>query len=695
MRNWDLSKLRNMGFVAHIDAGKTTVSEHVLFYSGETHKLGKVDTGNTKLDYDTFERTRGITIFDAATTCYWRDHQINIIDTPGHVDFTIEVERALRVLDGIVVIFSAVEGVEPQSETVWHQADRYNVPRITFINKLDRIGADPFRVIEQMKKRLAARPLILQLPVGLEENFMGVKDLVRRKVYTWDDDERESQYGWIYSVEDLDIESDEEVYRHYEEMVSVLSEYDEGIMEEFFENGFVDPDRLNRAIRKGTIEQAFVPVLMGAALKHKGIQPLMEAIVDYLPSPLDLPPVRGYNPKTGETEERRPDVNEPLTALVFKVQFDIKSNKELFYLRIYSGELKDKQKVLNPLTGRVERVQKVYRLHANKKEPLQVAYAGDIVGVTGLSSQVTTGHTLTDPEHPIVLEGITVPEPVVTIAVEPKSLKDQDRLMDSLSRVAREDPTIKYRVDEETGQTVVSGMGELHLEILVDRLKRDFRLDVRPSKPQVAYRETISNEAEAAVAVEEELGGMLHKGYVKLRIAPNPRGAGNRIIIPVEIRDVIDEERLGAVEIGIQEVLASGPLMGYPVTDVVAEVLEVGYGTDYTPAGTRIAAYRAARQAFDSAGPILLEPYVEVDVYVPAESVGSIISDLNIRSGELVSIENISESVQRVRFRAPLRKMFGYSNTVQALTQGHVSYQMRVAYFAPVPEEEVKALFLY
>ncbi len=695
MAAWNLKKLRNMGFVAHIDAGKTTVTEHVLFYSGKTHRLGKVDTGTTITDYNPFERERGITIFDAATTCYWRDHQINIIDTPGHVDFTIEVERALRVLDGIVVIFSAVEGVEPQSETVWHQADRYRVPRIAFINKLDRTGADLFRVVQQMKDRLGAKPLLLQLPVGMESEFAGVKDLVRRKVYIWPDDERESAYGLRYKVSELDIESDDEVYSYYEEMITVLSEIDESIMEEFFEKGFVEPEKLNKAIRRGTIDREFVPVLMGAALRHKGIQPLMEAIVDYLPSPLDLPPVRGINPKTGQEEERHPSVNEPFVGLVFKIQLEKQSNRELFYLRIYSGKIRHGQKLLDTVTGRVEAVRGIYRLHARKKDNMGEAYAGDIVGIAGLSKHVFTGHTLSDPEHPLILEGITVPEPVVSVAVEPRSLKDQDRLLDSLARLSREDPTLKHKVDDETGQTVVWGMGELHLEILVERLKREFNLEVRPSKPQVAYRETISSEAEEAVAVEEELGGTLHKGYVRLRVVPNERGGGNRILIPVEIRDALDEERLNAVEIGIKETLASGPIMGYPIVDVIVEVLEVGYGTDYTPAGTRMAAYRASRKAIEDAAPVLLEPYVEVDVYVPADAVGSIISDLNTRSGELVGIENISELVQRVRFRAPLRKMFGYSNRVQSLTQGHVSYQMRVAYFAPVPEEEVKALFLY
>ncbi|RKZ00656.1 MAG: elongation factor G, partial [Candidatus Hydrothermota bacterium] len=584
MSGFDLEKVRNIGFAAHIDAGKTTVTEHVLFYSGKTHKLGKVDAGNTETDYLILEKLRGITITAAAVTCYWRGHQINIIDTPGHVDFTIEVERSMRVLDGIVIIFSAVEGVEPQSESVWRQADRYNVARIAFINKLDRIGADPFRVLEQMKERFPIKPLVLELPVGLEADFKGVIDLVRRKVYTWADDEIESGFGKIYEIQDADMNSTE-VSEYYEEMVYTLSEIDESILDEYLDKGFVDEQKLIRAIRKGTISRRFVPVLMGAALRHKGIQPLMEAVVDYLPSPLDLPPVEGIDPRTGETVSRKPSKDEPFSALVFKIQID-KHAKMLYYLRIYSGKLRYGQKVLNVNRNRIERIQNIYRMHAQKKEQMGQAVAGDIVAVVGLKD-VLTGYTLADKDHPILFGGIEVPEPVVSIAVEPRNVRDQQELENKLHEIEREDPTIRVKTDEETGQLIVSGMGELHLEILIDRLKRDFNLDVRAGKPQVTYRETISTEVEFAQAVDFELGGTKHKGYVKLRVTPLDQGRGRQVIIPIEIREQLDEGKLQALKLGVEECLDYGPKMGYPVVDVRVEILEVGIGTEYTPLGTR------------------------------------------------------------------------------------------------------------
>ncbi len=692
MAAWKLEKLRNIGFVAHIDAGKTTVTEHFLFYSNRKHRLGSVDLGSSETDYSQIERERGITIIDAAVTCYWRDHQINIIDTPGHVDFTIEVERALRVLDGIVVIFSAVEGVEPQSETVWHQADRYNVPRIAFINKLDRIGSDYFRVVRQMKERLNANPLLLQLPIGVEDEFKGVKDLVRRKMYIWSDDESESVFGRIYQIEDLDLEADEEAAKAYEDMVTILSDYDESILDDFFENGFVDPAKLNTAIRKGTIERKFVPVLMGAALRHKGIQPLMEAVVDYLPSPIDLPPIEGINPRTGAVEKRHPSVNEPFTGLVFKIQLDDRGG-QLFFVRIYSGKLRHGQKILNAVTGKKERINNLYRLHAKKKEYLEEAYAGDIIGVAGLSSTVETGHTLSDIDHPIVLKGITVPEPVVSVAIEPRRISERDDLIKILNKLSLEDPSLKVKEDEDTGQIIVSGMGELYLEVLIERLRRGFNKEVRASKPQVTFRETITREAEGVGDVTKVIGGTTHKGFVKLKVYPNERGTGNKVVVPNEIETALGPDRYEALKLGIMEVFSGGPIMSYPVVDVVVEVLEAAYGTEITPIGTRMASYEAARNAFEKAEPVLLEPYVEVDVYVPPDAVGSIINDLENRNGKLESIENISERVQLVRFRAPLRKMFGYSSAVQSLTQGHVSYQMRVAFFAPVPADDVKEIF--
>ncbi len=681
MQEYDIKRVRNIGFAAHIDAGKTTVTERILYYSGRIHRMGNVDEGTATTDWMIQEKERGITIQSAATTCYWKEHRINIIDTPGHVDFTAEVERSLRVLDGLIVIFCGVSGVEPQSETVWHQADKYEVPRIAFINKLDRVGADPNRAIKMMENRLAVKPLKIQLPIGLENDFMGVIDLVNRKKLIWDQD-------WIgehYRVED--VAGDAEFEKAYEEMITKLADYDDEILELYMKNGYVEPERLKKTIRKVTIDRNLIPVLMGSALKNKGIQPLLDAIVDYLPSPVDIPPALGVNPKTGDIEERPPDANAPFSALVFKVQADVRIGT-LLYTRIYSGRIKVNQKIYNVTKDRMTRVTRIYLMHANKKEPKTEAVAGEIVAFVG-PKEATTGDTFADPEHPILFEGLEFPEPVVSLAIEPKTLKDLDKLEEALNLLLLEDPTFRIKKDEETGQMIIQGMGELHVEILIDRLKREYKVPVRVGKPQVAYRETITQEAEASAICDKELGGTKHKGAIKLRIYPRKQGTGLSIDVkkhelPEEIREALDE--------AIKEALSFGPLLGYPVIDVGVEVEDIYTGDDVTPLGTRIAVLNAMKEALRKGKPILLEPYVEVEILVPGEFVGNVVSDLGVRGGELLGIELHSANLQKVKSRVALRKMFGYATDLRSMTQGRGNFWMRLSHFAPVPQEEMESM---
>jgi translation elongation factor 2 (EF-2/EF-G) len=502
--NYDISKIRNIGFVAHIDAGKTTTTERVLFYTGRIHKIGEVDEGTATTDWMIQEKERGITITSAAVTTYYKGYRINIIDTPGHVDFTIEVERSLRVLDGLIVIFSAVEGVEPQSETVWHQADKYKVPRIAFINKLDRIGANPFRVIEQMKSRLTIKPILIQYPIGIENEFIGVIDLIEKKAYIWDIDE----IGQNYRIEDIDF--NQEQMKFYEDIIFNLSEIDEKIIEEYEKNLFVNPQIIKNALRKAVLELKFVPILLGAAFRNKGIQPLLDAIIDYLPSPIDLPPIEGIDPITNEKIIRYPSENEPFCGLVFKVQVDPESLQELFYTRIYSGAIKVNQKILNVNTNQEQRATRIYLMHSNRKNAINLARAGEIIAIVGLKNTLT-GHTLSDIQKPIKLEGLEYPEPVVSIAIEPKSSKDLERLEEVLKFLLDEDPSLRLKKDNETGQMILSGMGELHLEIIIDRINRNFGIPVRAGKPQVTYRETVLNEVEI-ISERKEIGGSKHFG---------------------------------------------------------------------------------------------------------------------------------------------------------------------------------------
>jgi elongation factor G len=673
--NYDISKIRNIGFAAHIDAGKTTTTERVLFYTGRIHKIGEVDEGTATTDWMIQEKERGITITSAAVTTYYKGYRINIIDTPGHVDFTIEVERSLRVLDGLIVIFSAVEGVEPQSETVWHQADKYKVPRIAFINKLDRIGANPFRVIEQMKNRLTIKPILIQYPIGIENEFIGVIDLIEKKAYIWDIDE----IGQNYRIED--IEFNKEQMKLYEDIIFNLSEIDERIIEEYEKNLFVNPQIIKNALRKAVLELKFVPVLLGAAFRNKGIQPLLDAIIDYLPSPIDLPPIEGIDPITNEKIIRYPSENEPFCGLVFKVQVDPESLQELFYTRIYSGAIKVNQKILNVNTNQEQRATRIYLMHSNRKNAINLARAGEIIAIVGLKNTLT-GHTLSDIQKPIKLEGLEYPDPVVSIAIEPKSSKDLERLEEVLKFLLDEDPSLRLKKDNETGQMILSGMGELHLEIIIDRINRNFGIPVRAGKPQVTYRETVLNEVEIISEEEKEIGGSRHFGKVKIRIIPKERGSGNSYKILVNLND----EFIKAIESGINEAFGYGPIAGYPVVDVEIIIEDVFLNQWTTSLGLRLAVLKGIKEGFKKANGILLEPVVEVEIITPPEFVGNITSDLSSRGAHLKSIEQYSEFLQKVIAIIPLRKIFGYATQLRSITQGRASFWMKISHFEPVEE---------
>ncbi len=675
---YEIEKIRNIGFAAHIDAGKTTTTERVLFYTGRIHKIGEVDEGTTTTDWMIQEKERGITITSAAVTTYWKGYRINIIDTPGHVDFTIEVERALRVLDGLIVIFSAVEGVEPQSETVWHQADKYRVPRLAFINKLDRIGANPFRVIEQMKNRLSTKPLIIQYPIGIENDFVGIVDLIEKKAYIWDLDE----VGQNYRIEDIDF-SDEKL-KLYEEIIFNLAEFDESILEAYEKQLFVNPSLIKSALRKAVLELKIVPVLLGSAFRNKGIQPLLDAILDYLPSPLDLVPVEGIDPITNEKIIRRNSEDEPFCGLVFKIQVDPESLQELFYTRIYSGVIKVNQKILNTNTNTEQRATRIYLMHSNKKNAINLARAGEIVALVGLKNTFT-GHTLSDINKPIKLEGLEYPEPVVSIAIEPKSSKDLEKLEEVLKLLLDEDPSLALKKDPETGQTILSGMGELHLEIVVDRINRDFKIPVRAGRPQVTFRETILNEVEIVSEEEREIGGTKHYGKVKIKVIPRERGKGNNYKINAELND----ELRNAIESGIMEAFGYGPIAGYPVVDVEIVVEGVFLSQWTTPLGLRLAVLKGIREAFKKANGVLLEPVVEVEIITPSEFVGNITSDLSSKGAQLKNIEQYTEFLQKIIAIVPLRKIFGYATQLRSLSQGRASFWMKLSHFGIVEESVI------
>ena len=671
-----LKNKRNIGIIAHIDAGKTTLTERILFYTGRTHRMGEVHNGEATMDWMPEEQERGITITSAVTTCHWRGLAINIIDTPGHVDFTIEVERSLRVLDGAIGVFCAVGGVEPQSETVWHQADRYRVPKIAFINKMDRIGADFDNVLTMIRERLGANPLVLQLPWGSESNFRGVIDLVRMRCFVWDED----SLGARMEETDIPGEMAEAAETARTTLLETVVETDDELMEAYLGDEEIPTDRILAGIRQATSNLRVVPVLCGAALRNRGVQPLLDAIVDYLPSPLDVPPVEGIDPETEERKRAEPKEKAPLAALVFKVMMD--QGRKLTYLRIYSGKMSVGSDVLSVRTNRKEKVARILKMHSNKRERVNEAVAGDIVGVVGLKS-ATTGDTITDLEHPLILESIEVYEPVINVAVEPKVSADLEKVTASLDKLTEEDPTFRYRVDEDTGQTIISGMGELHLDVLVHRLNREFSVDLNVGKPQVVYRETVTREAEAVGRFDRDLGGTPHFAEVTVKITPLPRGAGFQVANGID-PETLPEPLLKAALTALNEGASSGVLMGYPVLDVEARLTKARFkeGVSTEP-DFRVAASQALRVGLESGAPIMLEPMMKVEVIVPDEFTGEVIGDLNARQGKVESIDT-RKAVHIVSALVPLSEMFGYSTSIRSATQGRGTFSMQFSHFDAV-----------
>ncbi len=679
------SKIRNIGIVAHIDAGKTTTTERILYYTGLTYKIGEVHEGTATMDWMEQERERGITITSATTTCFWRDHRINIIDTPGHVDFTIEVERSLKVLDGAVVIFDSVGGVEPQSETVWHQADRYGVPRLCFINKMDRVGADFFRVVGQIRERLGANPVYIQIPWVEGDEFKAIIDLVEMKLVVWD----ETSLGMQYKFEEIPPQLAETAEKGREQLLEAVSDIDDTLMEKYLEGEEMSKEQIIGALREATIELKVVPVLCGAAFKNKGVQRLLDAIVDFLPSPLDLPPIKGVNPKSGEEELRHPSDEEPFSAIAFKIMTDPFVG-QLTYVRVYSGKLRGGSTVYNSTKGKREKIGRLLRMHANKREEISEVTAGDIAAAGGLKI-TTTGDTLCDDAHPIILESLQFPEPVISIAIEPKTKSDQEKLGVALGKLALEDPSFKVRHDEETGQTVISGMGELHLEIIVDRLRREFNLDAKVGKPQVSYKETLTVPAEAEAKFVRQTGGRGQYGHVKLRLDPLPRGEGFKFIDETK-GGVIPKEFIPAVEKGIQEAMETGVVAGYPVVDVEAHLLDGSYHeVDSSELAFKIAGSMAFKDAFVKGKPVILEPVMKVEVVVPEEFVGGVIGDLTSRRGRVSGTE-VRGHMHAVRAFVPLAEMFGYATVLRSLTEGRGTFTMEFSHYEPLPRAKSEEL---
>ena len=674
-----LERTRNIGIMAHIDAGKTTTTERVLFYTGISHKMGEVHDGAATMDWMVQEQERGITITSAATTCFWRDHRINIIDTPGHVDFTIEVERSLRVLDGAVAVFCGVGGVEPQSETVWRQADRYQVPRLAFVNKMDRVGADFDRVVTQIRERLNANPVVLQLPLGAEEKLRGVVDLVKMKAVVWDDD----NLGSSYREEAVPAELIEAVGAAREKLLEAVADLDEGLMERYLGGEAVRETEIRAALRKGTIAMKVVPVLCGSAFKNKGVQLLLDAVVDYLPSPLDIPPVHGDNPDTGKDEVRTASDDQPFTALAFKIMSDPYVGS-LTFLRVYSGVLAAGSYAFNSIKGRKERIGRLLKMHANKREEIKEAYAGDICAAVGLRD-TTTGDTLCDEDRPIVLERMQFPEPVISIAIEPKTKADQEKLGGALARLASEDPSFRVSSDQETGQTLISGMGELHLEIIVDRLMREFKVDANVGKPQVAYRETIRKAVEHETRFIRQTGGRGQYGHVVLKVEPQQPGGGFAFVDGTK-GGVIPREYMPAIEKGVREALDSGVLAGYPVVDIKATVTYGSYHeVDSSEMAFKIAGSMCFKEAAAKADPVILEPIMSLEVVTPEDFMGDVIGDINRRRGR-ISGQEPRGHIQVISGVVPLAEMFGYATDLRSRTQGRATFTMQFSHYEPVPK---------
>ncbi len=663
-----ISRTRNIGIVAHIDAGKTTFTERILYYTGKSYKMGEVHDGEAVMDWMPQEQERGITITSAVTTCVWNNHDIHIIDTPGHVDFTIEVERSLRVLDGAVVVFCAVGGVEPQSETVWHQADKYGVPKIAFINKMDRVGADYFATIEMMRERFSSIPVPIQIPAGSEDNFRGAIDLIDQKMLVWDD----STHGMEFSTQEIPPEFSDDVKLRREKMIETLAEVDDNLADKYLTGEEITAAEIEAALRKATISLKIVPVLCGAALRNKGIQPVLDAIINYLPSPEDVPPIKGINPVTKKEEIRHSSDKEPLAALAFKVMLD--EGRKLTYIRIYSGKINANDEVYNSVKKRREKIARLLRMHSNKRERIDTASAGDIVAVLGLKT-TTTGDTICKEENPIMLELIEFYEPVISQAIEAKTPADQEKLTMALDKLTEEDPTLKVKYDDETAQTIISGMGELHLEIIVDRLRREFNSHVNVGRPRVVYRETIQKKAEAEGLFEKELGEKKHFGHVRLSLSPRKRGSGNEIINKID-ESIIPAEYYDVIEEGIREAMMNGVLNGYPVIDVEVTITGGSFREGESSAqGYKIAAATAFRDGCNLGDPLMLEPIMMVDIITPSDFMGDVIGDINARKGEIQSV-NPKGNVSEIKAKVPLKAMFGYSTDLRSSTQGRAVFSM-------------------
>src|SRR6201993_2998920 len=677
-RQVPLERCRNIGIMAHIDAGKTTTTERILFYTGRTHRIGEVHEGTATMDWMEQEQERGITITSAATTCTWRDIRINIIDTPGHVDFTAEVERSLRVLDGAVAVFDAVHGVQPQSEKVWRQADKYGVPRICFINKIDKMGADFEHPIDTIRKRLNAKPVAIQIPIGQEDKFRGVVDLIGMKAIVWNDE----TLGAEYTTEPIPAELQKKAEAFHTQLVETVAENDDDILHKFLEGEEITADELRKSLRKSTIALKLFPVVLGTAFKNKGVQPLLDAVVDFLPSPLDTPETQGVNPENGEHITRKASDKEPFSALAFKIMADPFVG-QLTFIRVYSGQLKSGESVLISRTQKTERIGRLLKMHANKREDIQEILAGDICAAVGLKN-VSTGDTICDPKHPITLESIEFAVPVISVAVEPKTKADQEKMGMALAKLAQEDPTFKVHTDPDSGQTIISGMGELHLEIIIDRMMREYKVEANVGKPQVAYRETIRKHSEAEGKYIRQTGGSGNYGHCKLRVEPNEPGKGYEFINDIK-GGVVPKEYVKPVDQGIRGAMELGILAGYPIVDVKVTLYDGSYHeVDSNEMAFKFAGSIAFKEAARKASPVLLEPVMAVEVTVPEEFMGVIIGDINSRRGRIEGMEHAAGS-QVIKAIVPLKEMFGYVNEIRSSTQGRASYSMQFARYEEAP----------
>jgi elongation factor G len=679
-RQTSLEHTRNIGIMAHIDAGKTTTTERILYYTGITHKLGEVHEGAATMDWMEQERERGITITAAATTCFWRDHRINIIDTPGHVDFTIEVERSLRVLDGAVAAFDSVQGVEPQSETVWRQADKYSVPRIAFMNKMDRIGADFYASVQSIIDRLGATPVPIQIPIGREGEFRGSVDLIKMKGFFYDDE----TLGAKYKVDEIPGNLIDQATEYREKMLEAVAEFDDHVMEKYLNGHPLSEEEIRRAVRAGTLAMKVTPVLCGSAFKNKGVQQLLDAVIDYLPSPLDIPPVKGVDPNTGKEIERKPDDSDPFSALAFKMMTDPFAGQLVFF-RVYSGTLKTGSPVLNVTKGTKERIGRLLKMHANKREEIDVAYAGDIVAAVGLKG-ATTGDTLSEEKQPVLLEVMKFPEPVIAMAIEPKTKQDQEKMGFALQKLAQEDPSFRVRTDEETAQVIIAGMGELHLEIIVDRMLREFKVEANVGKPEVAFRETIRRRAEAESKYVKQTGGRGQYGHVVLTVEPSELGKGFEFVNKI-VGGVIPKEFIPAVEKGVRERLDAGVIAGYPLRDIRVTLTYGSYhDVDSNEMAFKIAGSMAFADACKKADPVLLEPIMKVEVLVPQDFMGDVIGNLNGRRGKVQGMK-VRAGAQAIEASVPLSEMFGYATDLRSRTQGRATYSMEFDRYDQVPRQ--------